>query len=191
METNPCQAITPKKKSVPASFELGFFLPKLKSPDRGPLGLNSSKKCIKCGESKAREAFYFRPNSKDGLRNACKSCERKRVEQWRLEHPTYNKHWQSKNKERYNRWFREWGGRYAVMRKAYHAVSRKIANNHLTKKPCITCGTMENLEAHHPDYSKPLEVIWLCHQHHMELHKKERSCRKDGRGANYFLVNHA
>lgn len=30
------------------------------------------------------------------------------------------------------------------------------------------------LEGHHPDYSKPLEVIWLCIRHHTDLHLKLR-----------------
>ena len=31
---------------------------------------------------------------------------------------------------------------------------------------CFKCGSTEHLERHHPDYSKPLEVITLCRNCH-------------------------
>jgi len=39
------------------------------------------------------------------------------------------------------------------------------------KHYCDICGTEENIHGHHPDYSKPLDVIWLCKSHHDKLHK--------------------
>ncbi len=39
----------------------------------------------------------------------------------------------------------------------------------LKRKPCEVCGTWDNLERHHDDYSKPLEVRWLCRTHHLEV----------------------
>lgn len=35
---------------------------------------------------------------------------------------------------------------------------------------CEVCGK-SNAEAHHTDYSRPLDVRWLCRSHHMELHR--------------------
>ncbi len=40
----------------------------------------------------------------------------------------------------------------------------------IKKEPCVVCGEMEKVEAHHEDYDKPLEVIWYCRKHHIELH---------------------
>jgi len=40
----------------------------------------------------------------------------------------------------------------------------------IAQKPCETCGS-DNSQMHHPDYSKPLLVVWLCREHHMELHR--------------------
>jgi hypothetical protein len=39
----------------------------------------------------------------------------------------------------------------------------------MSKQPCRVCSDPE-AEAHHEDYSKPHEVVWLCRKHHDELH---------------------
>ena len=44
-----------------------------------------------------------------------------------------------------------------------------IRRGKLTKWPCEVCGTNEQVEAHHADYSKPLQVQWRCRLHHLEL----------------------
>lgn len=41
----------------------------------------------------------------------------------------------------------------------------------IQKTPCEVCGD-ERSQAHHQDYSKPLEIKWLCQKHHKEEHKK-------------------
>jgi len=51
------------------------------------------------------------------------------------------------------------------------------------KKPsvCTRCkGSGARLEAHHGDYSKPLEVEWLCVLCHKEEHRIERSRKLTG-----------
>ena len=37
---------------------------------------------------------------------------------------------------------------------------------------CKRCNKKKKLEAHHEDYSKPLEVTWLCRQCHNEIHNE-------------------
>lgn len=65
---------------------------------------------------------------------------------------------------------------------------RKITKNKLEKAilygkmerkyVCENCGASGNfkdgrsmVQAHHPDYNKPLEVMWLCQKCHHEWHK--------------------
>lgn len=37
---------------------------------------------------------------------------------------------------------------------------------------CIKCGSKVDVQAHHEDYNKPLDVVWLCRRHHRELHNQ-------------------
>jgi hypothetical protein len=45
-----------------------------------------------------------------------------------------------------------------------------IKTKTLVRQPCEVCGA-PRAQAHHEDYSKPLEVRWFCQKHHAELHK--------------------
>jgi hypothetical protein len=47
-----------------------------------------------------------------------------------------------------------------------------IRRGHITKQPCIICGNRDS-EGHHKDYNKPLEVVWLCREHHLYIHQLE------------------
>lgn len=41
----------------------------------------------------------------------------------------------------------------------------------LVPKPCEVCRDLKT-HAHHLDYNKPWEVMWLCNKHHKEWHRK-------------------
>ena len=51
---------------------------------------------------------------------------------------------------------------------ARHAVNNAIRDGRLVPQPCFVCG--KKAEAHHADYSRPLDVTWLCFEHHRQLH---------------------
>jgi len=57
---------------------------------------------------------------------------------------------------------------------AMNAVARALRRGILTKGPCEVCATTTRIEAHHPDYTKPLDVMWLCRIHHREQHLSEQ-----------------
>lgn len=60
---------------------------------------------------------------------------------------------------------------------ARQMLGRAVRAGRIKPKPCKHCGSL-NVQAHHPDYSKPLDVVWLCRKHHYEHHliqRKERA----------------
>lgn len=59
-----------------------------------------------------------------------------------------------------------------VRKLARHAVAR----GDLVRQPCEVCGAAQ-VEGHHDDYSKPLEVRWLCPTHHRKHHRLTASSR--------------
>ena len=61
--------------------------------------------------------------------------------------------------------------------KAHRLVRYAIKIGSLVKSTCIICGEIK-VNAHHKDYSKPLEVIWLCNKHHAKEHIKIKVGKK-------------
>lgn len=46
-----------------------------------------------------------------------------------------------------------------------------VRTGKIVKSACEVCGDV-NVEAHHEDYSNPLNVRWLCRKHHREIHSE-------------------
>jgi len=56
-----------------------------------------------------------------------------------------------------------------IKQQARYAVWKAVRDGALVPGPCERCGK-PNGHAHHEDYSKPLDVVWLCHRCHMRRH---------------------
>jgi ribosomal protein S27AE len=52
--------------------------------------------------------------------------------------------------------------------KLYYAVKKGIVTR---PSICDKCGCSGHIEAHHTDYTKPLEVVWLCKRCHSETRR--------------------
>jgi len=62
-------------------------------------------------------------------------------------------------------------------------TKREIRAGRLIPLPCRDCGE-EKVEAHHTDYTKPLDVIWLCKFHHLMEHNMIKDESKINRMSN-------
>ena len=70
-------------------------------------------------------------------------------------------------------------GKASVLKAVYKYAKRnpekRVAWNlaqKVKKEPCSVCGNV-TVHRHHPDYSKPEKVIFLCPLHHARLHKQQ------------------
>jgi hypothetical protein len=50
-------------------------------------------------------------------------------------------------------------------------VNWAIKTGRIQRKSCEIKDCAEIGQGHHPDYTKPLELVWLCIQHHSEHHQ--------------------
>jgi len=57
----------------------------------------------------------------------------------------------------------------AIRDKARERFKTAIKRKKILREPCLICGELK-AEGHHTDYSKPLDVVWLCRKHHVEAH---------------------
>ena len=88
----------------------------------------------------------------------CLACQAMYLRQWRKRHPRSEEQ-RRKNNAR-------------AMARTYWLRGK------LRQKPCRHCGESKT-ERHHPDYARPLFVIWLCRPCHLKLHANKR--QREGR----------
>ncbi len=119
----------------------------------------SKRTCHICKQEKPLTEFYrFKSGRKKGdYGSYCRECDNSRKrgqekERWRkrvgfYKRPKIKKHTNAKVK-----------------------LQIAIQKGQIIQCKCGICNSI-NAEGHHPDYNKPLEVIWLCGKHHREWHR--------------------
>lgn len=136
------------------------------------------KTCMKCGISKPLTEFYMRKTGPNRYYASCKKCCRLHAQA--IYDPEKQKVYRAKKMTRgmeieVNRRQREkYPEKYSARRKAREAVKQGL----IEKKSCEVCSDTK-VDGHHDDYSKPLEVRWLCRIHHMMIHRKDAIIEPD------------
>ena len=134
------------------------------------------KACRRCGEEKDLSAFYKHSRMTDGHLHICKVCIRKQ----RQEHRANNPHVQEYDRKRGQLPHRKQQLKRLSQRQtdlgrrpAQNAVCNAVRDGKLLRpNNCSACGKACTPEGHHDDYSKPLEVRWLCRSCHCKVHAK-------------------
>lgn len=161
------------------------------------------KKCFKCGEVKPLTEFYAHKQMADGHLNKCKECTKKYINEYRAENLEAVNAYDS---ARYRGFFvhkrsasrpmcvtdiphlpRSARGELTEAERAQRksatvAVNNAVRDGRLVKPVlCSRCDEpamgRQRIEAHHEDYAKPLDVVWLCTGCH-KLADRERVLRE-------------
>jgi hypothetical protein len=73
--------------------------------------------------------------------------------------------------ERFSAYMKMYRKKHPEKQKARDAVKSALRAGRSVKGPCAMSECKDTrVQAHHADYSKPLDVVWLCRPHHDELH---------------------
>lgn len=137
------------------------------------------KQCFKCGETKPLAAYYAHPYMADGHLNKCKECTKKDVaENYRAKRPQYADcdRMRSNRPGRKIQQLESQRRMRAKWPEKYHArliLSNALRAGKINRQACEECGSIVDVEAHHADYSRPLDVRWLCFAHHRQLHGQQ------------------
>lgn len=81
-----------------------------------------------------------------------------------------SKEWKKANRERHAELARAYRHRNPEKLQAQNRLNYAVRSGVLERKPCEECGTANRVHAHHHDYSKPLDVRWLCYVCHKKAH---------------------
>ena len=158
------------------------------------------KTCICCKCEKELSEFYVHPAMKDGHLNKCKECCKRHATERRnsnleevrnydrnrpnkkertLKGKEYKDKMRQENPEKFDRVFHGARKTYRKKNKDKTLAESKLdyaIKNGIVIRPdcCSVCGVPCKPQGHHFDYSKPLDVIWVCSKCHSEIHKKIR-----------------
>lgn len=111
--------------------------------------------CKSC--NRELEAIAFRPLNK----STCIECLNARQREYR------KRDWYKASMQKHESAHKKEHRARAVLRMA-------VYRGEIVKTPCMVCGA-EKVEAHHADYDRPRDVIWLCRPHHVGAHAIARA----------------
>ncbi len=128
------------------------------------------KTCPRCKVTKSLLEFY-------GGIGKCKPCAIEYTHNWKIEH-------RNKVKIHYQNYYNihrieiiqrttNYAKQNRLKRNAAAKLGQAVTKGEILKPSnCSICNAENHICAHHPKYSKPLEVIWVCYSCHRLIHNR-------------------
>ena len=141
------------------------------------------KTCFKCNQTKPLSEYYKHSKMADGHLNKCKECNKKDSDR-NFKNKMLDPEWAIKERERQRKkeerrrsegLVKKYEKRKYIKPEANSILGNAIRSGSIKRMPCEICGSKKS-EGHHEDYSKPLDVVWLCSRHHSDRHIHLRDC---------------
>lgn len=137
------------------------------------------KHCPRCNKTMPLGDFYRLRKAADGHQGYCKGCHKGAVKEWQHANPVRRaenkKLSRQRNPETKLEATRRERDRHPEKYRARTALGHAVERGQIIKPECCQdCGNEIDsrlLHGHHKDYSKPLEVEWLCHGCHESVHR--------------------
>ena len=140
------------------------------------------KKCKKCLQNKKEENFYFN-KTHNAYFNVCKECYKNDTHNYKIKNKKRDKITKKIYRKNHLKeavvHIKKWKKKYPEKQKAQEIISQMIKKGKIKRGECSICGK-NKAEAHHPDYSKPRDIVWLCKLHHTKEHLRlKKLCFED------------
>lgn len=133
-----------------------------------------TKVCSVCKIEKPLSEYYKYSKPADGHEYRCRKCHGAQKKRWRERNPEKAAEGHRRGADARKRRSRE---RHPEKAKARSQVAEAVRTGRIVKpEACEECGEKTEkakLHGHHRDYSKPLEVDWVCRPCHEAIHREE------------------
>ena len=148
--------------------------------------VKNKKYCPGCDKSKLRSEFNKNKSRYDSLQAYCRICtmkiaierRRNKTDEVRRCGRNHIKRWRKRNRKRSREIDKRARKKHPERQVARLALFKAIAKGKITRPEfCSRCDNKKP-QGHHPDYDKPLEVIWLCIDCHYKEHRKLKQKEK-------------
>lgn len=141
----------------------------------------NDRTCKECRKEMVRKnrldnVEYYRAYDRERFQSDPKVRERnaryQKTEAGKSSTEKSRKKWAANNREAMKAKLIEYRSEFPKKYAAHSAVHCAKIKGVLVPGECEVCGSSNQTHAHHDDYDKPLDVRWLCPQHHRDWHKE-------------------